>query len=92
MAGSKTSLLKKLTKDCYVAQVGSTGLQLYVLDTQVKRGDMRSTDHHLAVNWMGRGLDRLGGLTVKVCWERLAESPVYSHLQESLNQTLTEAG
>ena len=70
--------------------VVSSDLQLYVLDTQVKRGAELSTDHNLVVSWIrwqGRKLDRLDRhkYIVRVCWERLAEPSVRevftSHLQ-----------
>ena len=32
--------------------VVSSDLQLYVLDTRVKRGAELSTDHHLVVSWI----------------------------------------
>ena len=54
--------------------VMSSDLQLYVLDTQVKRGAELSTDHHLVVSWIRwqeRKLDRLSRpkRIVKICWE-----------------------
>ncbi|KAI3364127.1 hypothetical protein L3Q82_010796 [Scortum barcoo] len=58
--------------------VSSDLLQPYVLDTRVKRGAELSSDHHLVVSWIRwqrRKLDR-PGLTVRVCWERLAEPSV----------------
>ncbi|GAA6106566.1 receptor-type tyrosine-protein phosphatase F-like, partial [Tachysurus ichikawai] len=81
--------------------VVSSELRPYVLDTRVKRGAELSTDHHLVVSWIrwrGRKLDRLGRpkRTVRVCWERLTESPVReifnSHLQQSFNQIPREVG
>ncbi|GAA6064832.1 receptor-type tyrosine-protein phosphatase F-like, partial [Tachysurus ichikawai] len=81
--------------------VVSSDLRLYVLDTRVKRGAELSTDHHLVVSWIrwrGRKLDRLGRpkRTVRVCWERLAESPVReifnSSLRQSFNQIPREVG
>ncbi|GAA6103500.1 uncharacterized protein LOC111191873 [Tachysurus ichikawai] len=81
--------------------VVSSDLRPYVLDTRVKRGAELSTDHHLVVSWIrwrGRKLDRLGRpkRTVRVCWERLAESPVReifnSHLRQSFNQIPREVG
>uniref|UniRef100_A0AAY5K1H3 Endonuclease/exonuclease/phosphatase domain-containing protein n=1 Tax=Esox lucius TaxID=8010 RepID=A0AAY5K1H3_ESOLU len=81
--------------------VVSSDLRPYVLDTRVKRGAELSTDHHLVVSWIrwrGRKLDRLGRpkLTVRVCWERLAESPVReifnSHLRQSFDWIPKEAG
>lgn len=81
--------------------VVSSDLRPYVLDTRVKRGAELSTDHHLVVSWIrwrGRRLDGLGRpkRTVRVCWERLAESPVRkifnSHLRQSYDQIPREAG
>ncbi|GAA6070471.1 uncharacterized protein LOC115409932, partial [Tachysurus ichikawai] len=81
--------------------VVSSDLRPYVLDTRVKRGAELSTDHHLVVSWIrwrGRKLDRLGRpkRTVRVCWERLAESPVReifnSNLRQSFNQIPREVG
>ncbi|GAA6085164.1 receptor-type tyrosine-protein phosphatase F-like, partial [Tachysurus ichikawai] len=81
--------------------VVSSDLRPYVLDTRVKRGAELSTDHHLVVSWIrwrGRKLDRLGRpkRTVRVCWERLTESPVReifnSHLRQSFNQIPREVG
>ncbi len=81
--------------------VVSSGLRPYVLDTRVKRGAELSTDHHLVVSWIrwrGRKLDRLGRpkSTIRVCWERLAESPVRenfnSHLWRSFDRIPREAG
>ncbi|GAA6095909.1 receptor-type tyrosine-protein phosphatase F-like, partial [Tachysurus ichikawai] len=81
--------------------VVSSDLRPYVLDTRVKRGAELSTDHHLVVSWIqwrGRKLDRLGRpkRTVRVCWERLAESPVReifnSSLWQSFNQIPREVG
>ncbi len=81
--------------------VVSSDLQPYVLDTRVKRGAELSTGHHLVVSWIrwrGRKLDRLGRpkRTVRVCWDRLAESPVReifnSHLQRSFDRIPREAG
>jgi len=66
-------------------------LRPYVLDTRVKRGAELSTDHHLVVSWWGRMPIRPGRpkRIVRVCWERLAESPVRrsfkSHLRQSFN-------
>ncbi|TWW61080.1 hypothetical protein D4764_05G0011700 [Takifugu flavidus] len=71
--------------------VVSSDLRPHVLDTRVKRGAELSTDHHLVVSWLrlwGRMLDRPGRPKPvgRVCWERLAESPVRrsfnSHLRE----------
>ncbi len=79
----------------------SSDLRPYVLDTRVKRGAELSTDHHLVVSWIqwrGRNLDRLGRpkRTVRVCWERLAESPVReifnSHLRRSFDRIPREFG
>ncbi|XDV43830.1 hypothetical protein PO909_012233 [Leuciscus waleckii] len=81
--------------------VASSDLRPYVLDTRVKRGAELSTDHHLVVSWIrwpGRKLDRLGRPihTVRVCWERLAESPVReifnSHLRRSFDRIPRESG
>nr|XP_057925644.1 craniofacial development protein 2-like [Doryrhamphus excisus] len=72
--------------------VVSSDLRPHVLDTRVKRGAELSTDHHLVMSWIrwrGRMLDRPGRpkRVVRVCWERLAESPVRrvfnSHLRQS---------
>ncbi|TWW61044.1 hypothetical protein D4764_05G0011340 [Takifugu flavidus] len=81
--------------------VVSSDLWPHVLDTQVKRGAELSTDHHLVVSWLrwwGRMPDRPGRLkrVVRVCWERLAESPVRrsfnSRLRESFDHVPGEAG
>uniref|UniRef100_A0A3P8VPY1 Endonuclease/exonuclease/phosphatase domain-containing protein n=1 Tax=Cynoglossus semilaevis TaxID=244447 RepID=A0A3P8VPY1_CYNSE len=81
--------------------VVSSDIRPYVLDTRVKRGAELSTDHHLVVSWLrlrGAKLDRPGRpkRIVRVCWERLAESPVRgafnSHLRESFEQVPREAG
>ncbi|TWW59961.1 R2 Retrovirus-related Pol polyprotein from type I retrotransposable element [Takifugu flavidus] len=81
--------------------VVSSDLRPHVLDTQVKRGAELSTDHHLVVSWLrwwGRMPDRPGRpkRVVRVCWERLAESPVRrsfnSPLQESFEHVPGEAG
>uniref|UniRef100_A0A671VTV6 Reverse transcriptase domain-containing protein n=1 Tax=Sparus aurata TaxID=8175 RepID=A0A671VTV6_SPAAU len=81
--------------------VVSSDLRPYVLDTRVKRGAELSTDHHLVVSWIrwrGRKLDRPGRpkRIVRVCWERLAEPSAReifnSHLRESFDQILREAG
>ncbi len=67
----------------------------------MKRGAELSTDHHLVgswIRWRGRKLDRLGRpkRTVRVCWERLAESPVReiinSHLRRSFDRIPREVG
>ncbi|XP_054621698.1 uncharacterized protein vopp1b isoform X1 [Dunckerocampus dactyliophorus] len=79
--------------------VVSSDLQPYVLDTRVKRGAELSTDHHLVVSWRrwwGRMPVRPGRpkRIVRVCWERLAESPVRrsfnSHLRESFDHVPRE--
>ncbi|TWW74365.1 R2 Retrovirus-related Pol polyprotein from type I retrotransposable element [Takifugu flavidus] len=81
--------------------VVSSDLRPHVLDTRVKRGAELSTDHHLVVSWLrwwGRMPDRPGRpkRVVRVCWERLAESPVRrsfnSRLQESFEHVPGEAG
>ncbi|TWW55998.1 hypothetical protein D4764_09G0010480 [Takifugu flavidus] len=81
--------------------VVSSDLRLHVLDTRVKRGAELSTDHHLVVSWLrwwGRMPDRPGRpkRVVRVCWERLAESPVRrsfnSRLRESFDHVPEEAG
>ncbi|TWW54485.1 hypothetical protein D4764_0145930 [Takifugu flavidus] len=81
--------------------VVSSDLRPHVLDTRVKRGAELSTDHHLVVSWLRwwrRLPDRPGRpkCVVRVCWERLAESPVRrsfnSRLQESFDHVLGEAG
>ncbi|TWW71602.1 hypothetical protein D4764_16G0000990, partial [Takifugu flavidus] len=81
--------------------VVSSDLRPHVLDTRVKRGAELSTDHHLVVSWLrwwGRMPDRPGRpkRIVRVCWERLAESPVRrsfnSHLRESFDHIPGEAG
>ncbi|TWW78310.1 hypothetical protein D4764_11G0004310 [Takifugu flavidus] len=80
--------------------VVSLDLRPHVLDTRVKREAELSTDHHLVVSWLrwwGRMLDRPGRpkRVVRVCWERLAESPVRrsfnSRLQESFDHVPGEA-
>ncbi|TWW78139.1 R2 Retrovirus-related Pol polyprotein from type I retrotransposable element [Takifugu flavidus] len=74
--------------------VVSSDLRPHVLDTRVKRGAELSTDHHL----VGRMPDRPGRpkRVVRVCWERLAESPVRrsfnSRLRESFDHVPGEAG
>ena len=74
--------------------VVSSDLRPHVLDTRAKRGAELSTDHHLVVSWLrwwGRMPVRPGRpkRIVRVCWERLAESPVResfnSHLRESFD-------
>ncbi|TWW81730.1 R2DM Retrovirus-related Pol polyprotein from type II retrotransposable element [Takifugu flavidus] len=81
--------------------VVSSDLRPHVLDTRVKRGAELSTDHHLVVSclrWWGRMPDRPGRpkCVVRVCWERLAESPVRrsfnSRLRESFDHVPGEAG
>ncbi|TWW67270.1 hypothetical protein D4764_02G0003110 [Takifugu flavidus] len=81
--------------------VVSSDLRLHVLDTRVKRGAELSIDHHLVVSWLrwwGRMPDRPGRpkRVVRVCWERLAESPVRrsfnSRLRESFEHVPGEAG
>ncbi len=78
--------------------VVSSDFRPYVLDTRVKRGAELSTDHHLVVSWIrwrGRKLGRPKH-TVRVCWERLAESPVReifnSHLRRSFERIPREVG
>ncbi|TWW56001.1 hypothetical protein D4764_09G0010510 [Takifugu flavidus] len=80
--------------------VVSSDLRPHVLDTRVKRGAELSTDHHLVVSWLrwwGRMPDRPGRpkRVVRVCWERLAESPVRrsfnSRLRESFDHVPGEA-
>ncbi|KAK3508663.1 hypothetical protein QTP70_003104 [Hemibagrus guttatus] len=75
--------------------VVSSDLRPHVLDTRVKKGAERSTDHHLVVSWIRlrrRMPDRLGRpkRIVRVCWERLVDPSVRgvfnSHLRESFNQ------
>ncbi|KAK0132211.1 putative uncharacterized transposon-derived protein F52C9.6 [Merluccius polli] len=79
----------------------SSDLRPHVLDTRAKRGAELSTDHHLVVSWLrwwGRMPVRPGRpkRIVRVCWERLAESPVResfnSHLRESFDHVPGEAG
>ncbi|KAK0155407.1 LINE-1 retrotransposable element ORF2 protein [Merluccius polli] len=81
--------------------VVSSDLRPHVLDTRAKRGAELSTDHHLVVSWLrwwGRMPVRPGRpkRIVRVCWERLAESPVResfnSHLRESFDHVSGEAG
>ena len=79
----------------------SSDLRPHVLDTRVKRGAELSTDHHLVVGWLrwwGRMPVRPGRpkRIVRVCWERLAESPVRrsfnSHLRQNFDHVPGEAG
>ncbi|TWW80198.1 hypothetical protein D4764_01G0000130 [Takifugu flavidus] len=79
----------------------SSDLRPHVLDTRVKRGAELSTDHHLVVSWLrwwGRMPDRPDRpkRIVRVCWERLGESPVRrsfnSRLRESFDHVPGEAG
>nr|XP_049591160.1 uncharacterized protein LOC125978127 [Syngnathus scovelli] len=81
--------------------VVSSDLRPHVLDTWVKRGAELSTDHHLVVGclrWWWKMPVRPGRLkrSVRVCWERLAESPVRksfnSHLRQSFSHVPGEAG
>ena len=81
--------------------VVSSDLRPHVLDTRVKRGAELSTDHHLVVSclrWWGRMPVRPGRpkRIVRVCWERLAESPVRrsfnSHLRSNFNHVPREVG
>ncbi|KAK0150407.1 Craniofacial development protein 2 [Merluccius polli] len=81
--------------------VVSSDLRPHVLDTRAKRGAELSTDHHLVVSWLrwwGRMPVRPGRPKhiVRVCWERLAESPVResfnSHLRESFDHVPRLAG
>ena len=81
--------------------VVSSDLRPYVLDTRVKRGAELSIDHHLVVSWLhwwGRMPIRPGRpkRVVRVCWERLSESPVRrsfnSHLRQRFNHVLGEVG
>ncbi len=90
-----------LTRSMIDFVVVSSDLRPYVLDTRVRRGAELSTDYHLVVSWIrwwGRKLDRLGRpqCTVRVCWERLAKSPVReifnSHLRRSFNRIPRESG
>uniref|UniRef100_A0A8C6M4J2 Endonuclease/exonuclease/phosphatase domain-containing protein n=1 Tax=Nothobranchius furzeri TaxID=105023 RepID=A0A8C6M4J2_NOTFU len=81
--------------------VVSSDLRLHVLDTRVKRGAELSTDHYLVVSWLrwwGRIPVRPGRpkRIARVCWERLAESPVRrsvnSHLRQNFQNVPGEAG
>ena len=81
--------------------VMSSDLRPNVLDTRVRRGAELSTDHHLEVSWLrwcggtpvGPGRPKSN---VRLCWERLAESPVRrsfnSHLRESLDHVVGGPG
>ncbi|XP_072565970.1 uncharacterized protein [Paramormyrops kingsleyae] len=71
--------------------VVSSDLRPHVLDTRVKRGAELSTDHYLVVGWLrwwGRKPARPGRpkRIVRVCWERLAESPVRGSFNSYLRQ------
>ncbi|TWW76609.1 hypothetical protein D4764_13G0012710 [Takifugu flavidus] len=74
--------------------VVSSDLRPHVLDTRVKRGAELSTDHQM----VGKDSGQSGRpkRVVRVCWERLAESPVRrsfnSHLRESFDRVPGEAG
>ncbi|XP_057694822.1 uncharacterized protein LOC130917441 [Corythoichthys intestinalis] len=79
----------------------SLDLRPHVLDTRVKRGAELSTDHHLVVCWLrwwGKMLVRPGRpkRIVRVCWERLAESPVrkgfHTHLRQNFSLVPGEVG
>nr|XP_049618339.1 craniofacial development protein 2-like [Syngnathus scovelli] len=81
--------------------VVSSDLRPHVLDSRVKRGAELSTDHHLMVGWLrwwGKMPVRPGRpkYSVRVCWERLAESPVRksfnSHLRQRFSHIPGEAG
>uniref|UniRef100_A0A8C6KY55 Reverse transcriptase domain-containing protein n=1 Tax=Nothobranchius furzeri TaxID=105023 RepID=A0A8C6KY55_NOTFU len=81
--------------------VVSSDLRPHVLDTRVKRGAELSTDHYLVVSWLrwwGRMPVRPGRpkRIARVCWERLAESPVRrsfnSHLRQNFQNVPGEAG
>uniref|UniRef100_A0A3B3T5Y3 Ig-like domain-containing protein n=1 Tax=Paramormyrops kingsleyae TaxID=1676925 RepID=A0A3B3T5Y3_9TELE len=81
--------------------VMSSDLRPHVLDTRVKRGAELSTDHYLVVGWLcwwERKPARPGRPKhiVRVCWERLAESPVIrsftSYLWQYIADVLGEAG
>ncbi|XP_048877391.1 peptidyl-prolyl cis-trans isomerase FKBP7 isoform X2 [Brienomyrus brachyistius] len=81
--------------------VVSSDLRPHVLDTRVKRGAELSTDHYLVVGWLrwwGMKPARPGRpkRIVRVCWERLAESPVResfnSYLQHNFSHIPGEAG
>ncbi|XP_057705300.1 uncharacterized protein LOC130923569 isoform X1 [Corythoichthys intestinalis] len=72
----------------------SSDLRPHVLDTRVKRGAELSTDHHLVVCWLrwrGKMLVRPGRpkRIVRVCWERLAESPVRKSFNTHFRQTFS---
>uniref|UniRef100_A0A3P9PV83 Reverse transcriptase domain-containing protein n=1 Tax=Poecilia reticulata TaxID=8081 RepID=A0A3P9PV83_POERE len=79
----------------------SSDLRPHVLDTRVKRGAELSTDHYLVTSWLrwwGRKPVRPGRpkREVRVCWERLAESPVRrsfnSHLRQNFEHVPGEVG
>ncbi|XP_070403428.1 uncharacterized protein [Nothobranchius furzeri] len=81
--------------------VVSSELRPHVLDTRVKRGAELPTDHYLVVSWLrwwGRMPVRPGRpkRIARVCWERLAESPVRrsfnSHHRQNFQNVLGEAG
>lgn len=81
--------------------VVSSNLQPHVLDTWVKRRAELSTSHHLLVSWLSRWermLVRPGRpkLILRVCWERLAQSPVRmsfnSHPQKNFDHVQGEVG
>uniref|UniRef100_A0A3B3QR52 Endonuclease/exonuclease/phosphatase domain-containing protein n=1 Tax=Paramormyrops kingsleyae TaxID=1676925 RepID=A0A3B3QR52_9TELE len=74
--------------------VVSSDLWPHVLHNQVKRGVELSTDHYLMVGWLrwwGRKPARPGRpkCIVRVCWERLAESPVRGSFNSYLRQNFS---
>uniref|UniRef100_A0A3B5RD98 Perforin-1-like n=1 Tax=Xiphophorus maculatus TaxID=8083 RepID=A0A3B5RD98_XIPMA len=92
LTGEKCNLYKPTPYSMIDFVIVSSDLRPNVLDTQVKRGTELSTDHYLVVSWLrwwGRKPVRPGKRkrVVRVCWERLAESPVRrsfnSHLRQS---------